>query len=161
MNLAVAFASAVRACGLDVPVDSVVTFAQALAAVGLERRDDVYWAGRATLVHRPEDIAAYDQAFAAFWTGESWADVPSASSEEPTVGFDIEGQEEDGSPLSADPSLVVRFSPREVLRHKDFAAYTSEEAAEARRLMADMRLAGALRRSRRLTPTRRAGRGRP
>ena len=29
----------------------------------------VYWAGRATLVHRPEDIAAYDRAFAAFWVG--------------------------------------------------------------------------------------------
>ena len=26
-----------------------------------------YWAGRATLVHRPEDIAVYDRVFASFW----------------------------------------------------------------------------------------------
>ena len=31
------------------------------------RAPAVYWAGRATLVHRPEDVAAYDRVFAAFW----------------------------------------------------------------------------------------------
>jgi uncharacterized protein with von Willebrand factor type A (vWA) domain len=51
--------------------------------------------------------------------------------------------------------LAVRWSPNEVLRHKDFAAYTAGELAEARRLMADLRLHGALRRSRRRRPTRR------
>ena len=51
----------------------------------------------------------------------------------------------------------MRYSAREVLKHKDFAAYSHDEFAEARRLMADLRLAGALRRSRRLQPTR--GRG--
>ena len=30
-------------------------------------RHDVYWAGRATLVRRPEDIELYDRAFAVFW----------------------------------------------------------------------------------------------
>ena len=39
----------------------------------------------------------------------------------------------------------MRYSPAEVLRHRDFAAYTPAEFAEARRLMADLRLAGALR----------------
>ncbi len=40
----------------------------------LDRRAGVYWAGRATLVRRPEDIAAYDRAFAAvFWAaGPPW-----------------------------------------------------------------------------------------
>ena len=53
----------------------------------------------------------------------------------------------------------VRWSPAEVLRHRDFAAYTPAEFAEARRLMADLRLAGALRRSRRRRPqSRRAAR---
>jgi len=45
-----------------------------------------------------------------------------------------------------------------VLRERDFAVYTPEEFDEARRLMADLRLAGALRRSRRQRPARR---GRP
>jgi uncharacterized protein with von Willebrand factor type A (vWA) domain len=47
-----------------------------------------------------------------------------------------------------------------VLRHRDFATYTSSELAEARRLMADVRLAGALRQSRRHLPVNRR-RGRP
>jgi uncharacterized protein with von Willebrand factor type A (vWA) domain len=54
----------------------------------------------------------------------------------------------------------VRWSPAEVLRHRDFAAYTHAELAEARRLMADLRLAGALRQSRRRRRTHRE-RGRP
>jgi Protein containing von Willebrand factor type A (vWA) domain len=49
--------------------------------------------------------------------------------------------------------MLVRWSPTEVLRHKDFAAYTHAEFAEARRLMADLRLHGALRRSRRRRPS--------
>ncbi len=54
----------------------------------------------------------------------------------------------------------MRWSPAEILRERDFAAYTSAEHAEARRLMADLRLAGALRRSRRHRPVRHH-RGRP
>ena len=162
MSVAVGFAAALRQSGLDVPVGSVVTLAQALAAVGLERRDDVYWAGRATLVHRPEDVPAYDRAFAAFWTGAGpGADEPAPARDEPTVGFDVDAAEADDALAVEAPSLVVRFSPREVLRQKDFAAYSHEELAEARRLMADVRLAGALRRSRRLTPARRGRGGRP
>ena len=52
---------------MPAPVDSVLTFTEALGTVGVDARDSVYWAGRATLVHRPEDIATYDRAFAAFW----------------------------------------------------------------------------------------------
>ena len=44
-----------------------------------------------------------------------------------------------------------------MLRHKDFAAYTRDELDEARRLMADLRLAGSPRRSRRLVKAK-AGR---
>src|SRR5256885_2276049 len=58
------------------------------------------------------------------------------------------------------PMLVVRFSRHEVLRHKDFAAYTHAEFEEARRLMADLGLHGARRRSRRGRPSRKAE-GRP
>jgi uncharacterized protein with von Willebrand factor type A (vWA) domain len=46
------------------------------------------------------------------------------------------------------------YSPHEALHHKDFAAYSPAEFAEARRLMADLRAAAALRRSRRRRPTR-------
>src|SRR5262249_53506171 len=79
------------------------------------------------------------------------------------VGLDssVDGDDEgddDGSDLR--PTLQVRWSPAEVLRHRDFAAYTHAELVEARRLMADLRLVGALRRSRRRRPPPR-DRGRP
>jgi uncharacterized protein with von Willebrand factor type A (vWA) domain len=54
-RLAVAFTRLLRGTGIDVPFGSTVTFGEALHVLGLERRDDVYWAGRATLVNRPEE----------------------------------------------------------------------------------------------------------
>lgn len=163
-RLALAFARVLRGMGLDVPVGSAVTFAEALALVGLDRRDPVYWAGRATLVRRLEDVPVYDSAFDAFWRGRVPFRVAPTRREEVTVVLDTgeedaggEGEERVEAP---GPTLVVRWSPREVLRHKDFAVYTHAEFEEARRLMADLRLAGALRRSRRLRPSAR-GEGRP
>jgi len=162
-RLAVAFAGVLRASGLDVPIGSTVTFAQALGAVGLDRRTDVYWAGRATLVCAPEDAEAYDRAFRAFWygigSGVRADDEPTAV----TIGVD-HGDEPDHAPgesqVDEAPILSVRWSPAEVLRHRDFAAYTHDELAEARRLMADFRFVGARRRSRRQRPSAR-DRGRP
>jgi uncharacterized protein with von Willebrand factor type A (vWA) domain len=46
----------------------------------------------------------------------------------------------------------LRYSPVDILRKKDFALYTSEEHAELNKLLADLKLSGALRRSRRLEP---------
>ena len=145
------------------PTSSVIGFAQALAATGLDRRDDVFWTGRATLVRRPEDHVVYDRAFAVFWDHAR----PSAIGEdaEPEtvtlavdVGDDDAGDEPDTAPPSDDPVIELRFSATEVLRDKDFAAYDAAELAEAHRLMARMRLTGSPRRSLRLAPARR---GRP
>jgi uncharacterized protein with von Willebrand factor type A (vWA) domain len=66
----------------------------------------------------------------------------------------------DGASTPGGPVLSVRWSPTEVLRHKDFAAYSPAELDDSRKLMADLRLRGALRRSRRLRPTS-SRRGRP
>ena len=40
---------------------------QALPHVDLGERDEVYHTCRALLVHRREDLAVFDRAFAAFW----------------------------------------------------------------------------------------------
>ena len=47
----IGFVHALRTRGVDVAVDSTITFAQALDAVGVGSRSAVYWAGRATLTH--------------------------------------------------------------------------------------------------------------
>jgi uncharacterized protein with von Willebrand factor type A (vWA) domain len=162
-RMAVAFSRLLRGAGLDVPVGSVTTFAEALAVTGIEQRSPVYWAGRATLVRRPEDIGAFDRVFAAFWHDCPLAPPLPPEREEVVLAIDADDDGEAGGDGEDEPSLptiTVRYSPTEVLRHKDFAAYTHEEFAEARTLMADLRLAGELRRSRRLRPTDRAS-GRP
>jgi uncharacterized protein with von Willebrand factor type A (vWA) domain len=158
-TLAVGFVDALRRAGVDVPVGATVTYARALGEVGLELEPGVYWAGRATLVRRPEDHAAYDRAFNAYWRGNR------ASSDRPKVAdivlaLDADDGVAGGSSEDAGPAgdvTVVRYSAVEVLRHKDLADCTTDELDEAHRLMADVRLAGALRRTRRLRATRHAG----
>jgi uncharacterized protein with von Willebrand factor type A (vWA) domain len=75
------------------------------------------------------------------------------------VDVDVASDDPEADSTSPTPSstVAVRYSPREALRHKDFAAYSTDEFAEARKLMADVRLAGALRRSRRVRASRRVG----
>jgi uncharacterized protein with von Willebrand factor type A (vWA) domain len=163
-RVAVAFARVLRGAGLEVPVGRAVTFAEALTLTGVDRSGAVYWAGRTTLLARPEDIPAYDRAFNAFWRGRTSLSLGASDPVELTLVLDTDDEAPPGEgeePEESDgPTLVVRWSNQEVLRHKDFAAYTSAEFEEARRLMADLRLHGALRRSRRRRPSRKAE-GRP
>jgi uncharacterized protein with von Willebrand factor type A (vWA) domain len=168
-RMVVGFSRVLRGAGLDVATGSTVLFAQSLAALGAERPGAVYWAGRATLVHRPEDVPQYDRAFAAFWLGEQrpqsrtadGAQVVTLALDTPGDGDAAGGADHENDDDADTPVLAVRWSPAEVLRHRDFAAYTRAEFQEARRLMADVRLAGALRRSRRLRPTSRRRAGAP
>lgn len=160
-RIAVAFARVLRDAGLAVPIGSVLTYVDALGAVGLENRHDVYWAGLATLVRRREEIVTYDRAFAAYWD-QRWTIVEAVQVQEEhiTLLTDDEesgGENDDGTePEEIDgPVLTVRFSTEETLRQKDFADYSAIELAEARKLMDTLRLAGALRESRRLVPTTR------
>ena len=165
-RIAVAFARVLRGAGLEVPVGRAVTFAQALTLTGVDRSEPVYWAGRTTLLGRPEDIPAYDRAFDAFWRQRLGILIAKTPPVELTIVLDTEDEDsgagaDDEEPVEPEgPTLVVRWSRQEVLRHKDFAAYTHAEFEEARRLMNDVRLHGALRRSRRRRPSRKAE-GRP
>src|SRR5215469_13664974 len=66
-RIAVAFTRVLRGAGIDVTVGATLTFARALECVGLAERREVYWAARATLVTRPEQIVTFDRAFTVFW----------------------------------------------------------------------------------------------
>lgn len=164
-RLAVAFTRVLRRSGVAVTVGDASTYAQALGLVGLAQRDGVYWAGRATLVRRPEDVDAYDRAFHAFWLGAG-SDLAAVPPPVPvTLALDTD-EEPDDAPEAEDepgpptPTVTVRYSAAEVLRHTDFAAYTAEEWAEARHLLSLLRLQAEPRRSRRRRPTHRR-RGQP
>ena len=74
-ELAVTFVLALRREGVPVPTGATVVYARALTAVG-SSPGGAYWAGRATLVRRPEDVPAYDRAFGTVFGGG--APVPPA-----------------------------------------------------------------------------------
>ena len=154
LRMAVAFAVVLRRAGLGVPVGSVIAFAQALGAVGVERRNSVYWAGRGVLVRRPEDISLYDRVFAAFWLGRVGGQARVPIEQQVAIAFDDEADTAEpdapGTERTDGEMISVRFSAVETLRKKDFSEYTSAEFDEARRLMTALRFAGATRRSRRL-----------
>lgn len=161
LDASVAFGRVLRGAGLRVGTDRIVGFARALEELDPGRRDDAYWAGRVTLVSRPEDIEVYDRAFKLFW--DSGGNVKTRARKKPRLSVTI--PEDSVAPPketvekneSGDEAVMLRYSPVEVLRNKDFALYTPEEFAELNRMLADLRLSGALRRSRRLEP---AARGR-
>ena len=122
-RIAVAFARVLRGAGLSVPVGSVIDYANALAAVGFSRASGVYWAGRATLVTRMEDVALYDRAFAAFFTG-AWVELRTAPPALEVV-LALDSDEDDGNeplddtesePKSDVPVIAVRWSATETLR---------------------------------------------
>ena len=85
LDAAVAFGRVLRGAGLRVGTDRVVGFARALEELDAGRRDDVYWAGRITLVSRPEELENYDRAFEQFWDKGASAKVKPR----PTIRFSI------------------------------------------------------------------------
>ncbi len=156
-EIAVAFSRVLRGAGITVPTSSTIAFGEALAVTGLDDRDTTYWAGRTTLLRCPEDQEIYDRAFRVFW--EHTSAHPDALDEDETLhvtlAVDDDGDDDHEGPdraeASDDPVIELRFSATEVLRHKDFAEYSSEELVEAQQLMSRLRLVGAPRRSLRLT----------
>ena len=164
--LAVSFTRILRGAGLTVPLDTVFACQTALDAVGLNDRDLVYWATRATLLRRPEDIEIFDRAFKVFWDRKRVVIdmLPHTETETFTVGIDDgsddAGANDDSAEPTEPPDIMLRFSSTEVLRAKDFARYSEDELADAYRMMTTLRLVGAPRRSRRLVATKQR-RGKP
>ncbi len=157
-EIAVAFSRVLRGAGLAVPTSSTIAFGEALAVTGLEDRDNTFWAGRTTLVRRPEDHDLFDRAFTVFWEHAAAGRLDSFE-DEPihiTLAVDDDSDDDNGTDQadgSDDHTIELRFSATEVLRQKDFADYTDDELIEAQQLMARLRLVGSPRRSLRLTTT--------
>ena len=61
------FGRLLRRAGVDVHPGRLLDLVEALGHVDLASRDDVYHTCRTLLVHRQDQIALFDRAFAAFW----------------------------------------------------------------------------------------------
>ena len=158
-SVAVAFVRTLRQAGLIVPVDASVRFVEALDVLDPGNPDDVYWAGRATLVRRTEDLGTYDLVFAGYFGGRPVL-VDRAAPPQP-VTLAVDDPEADVSESDevavGGPTLQVRFSRIETLRRADFAELDGDELAEAWSLIDRLRLVGAPRPSRRPSPRRAHG----
>jgi uncharacterized protein with von Willebrand factor type A (vWA) domain len=139
------FGRILRRAGLDVHAARLLDLVDALGHVDLSSREDVYHACRTLLVHRPEQIAIFDSAFAAFWQEQHHglaaiepppdqargsgtqvgAPVPAGA----LIAASDDDNTSDRAPISSGLKI---WSDVSVLAEKDFAALTAAELAEAR-----------------------------
>jgi uncharacterized protein len=126
------FGRALRAEGLGVGTGRIAEFCRAAALLGPA---DLYWAGRATLVARPEEIPVYDRVFAAYFGAR---DRKQKQGVPIRVRVEVEAEEEVGLASSV-----------ELLKHKSFSRCSAEELAQLAELMAQIDLAVPQRRTRR------------
>jgi len=143
------FAEVLRRVGLDAGPASVLDMVRATEHVHIGRRAEFYQAARSIFVHRRQDLPLFDEAFNVFWrkpnTARSGMDLRSmgeqrrfrkpqvsAGRDEPMDdALSLEGDADDDSVSRID--LTRTYSAREVLRQKDFAQFSGQEIAEARR----------------------------
>jgi hypothetical protein len=169
--LATGFSRSLRRTGLDAPPSATIDFAEALALLGTDRPEYVFWAGQACFCRRAEDLESYATTFAAYFGHVAaiyprgrLTTVPPIPVARPPAVFDSEDARPDDDndrhqDESGQPPLRVAYSATEILRTKDFAECTEAELAEAARLMSSLRRRSPMRRGRRLEAARDSGRG--
>ena len=170
----VAFGRDLRHRGLPVGTGRILTFARAVAALGLTDRESLYWAGRTTMIGRKEDFADYDEAFADWYAGlitqgelrvelhlptagakrkVDWGEQPDDL--EVTLGGvaaqwrsagDDEPEDDD------ETSIRIVASGVEVLREKSFPDLTEEERARVSAMIRRLAVSVPVERTRRTKP---------
>jgi uncharacterized protein with von Willebrand factor type A (vWA) domain len=156
------FGRTLRRLGLDVHTGRMLDVVEALASVELARRDDVFHVCRALLVHRHEDLDAFDRAFDAFWDtafqpagrGTAGADSDKGQREAAHAGREPAGLLETPTDHAAaesgeDEIDVPAWSDDESLAKKDFAEFSESELAAARAAIERLEWQPGLRRTRR------------
>ena len=153
------FARALRAAGLPVGPGRVLEALRAVEAVGLERREDLYWALHAVFVNRRDQSALFDQAFHVFWRNPRFLEkmmnlmLPQLQ----TVGGGEEqralsrrlsdalypGEAEikrEDEEVEVEIDAALSWSDQDVLRRQDFETMSAEEMARAKHAIAALRL---------------------
>jgi uncharacterized protein len=153
------FGRLLRAAGLPIGPDRVIDAVRSIEAVGVERRDDFYWTLAAVFLDRREQFEIFDQAFHIFWRDpklleramaimvpdefgreeREQAPVSNRLSEALQAGLpEQRSRPDEEEKIEVDATLT--FSAREVLQHADFETMSNDEIAQAKALIASMRL---------------------
>jgi uncharacterized protein with von Willebrand factor type A (vWA) domain len=163
------FGRVLRRLGLDVNPGRMMDLVSALEHIEIGDRSDFFYAARTLLVHEREDLPLFDEAFELFWRN-------------PDAGWDLrqlggfaalrkrtpkpivtppplqeaDPQTDASASPQADPLTVIEvtrtYSDREILRRKNFAEMTAEEAEAVKRMMAGLLWQVSERRTRRKRP---------
>ena len=162
------FARLLRAAGMRVGSDRVIDCVRALEMAGAQqfplRRDDWYWTMSAVLLSRQEQRPIFDQAFRIFWRDPKLAErmmsllLPHAHGRAPKPEqqqsqrltdalFSQKQESQESEKLELEARLT--FSSREVLSRMDFDTMSAAELAEAKKMLAQLRLPLPLIRTRR------------
>lgn len=153
------FARLLRAAGLPMGPNKVLDALAALEVAGVERRDDFYWTLASVFIDKREQFEIFDQAFHVFWRDPKLLERIMAMMMPTVYGKteddqkpqsnrlaealappkkDGEGDEKQEEEVILDAAFTV--SEREVLQHADFETMTAEELAQAKKILAEMRL---------------------
>src|SRR5439155_706082 len=156
-----AFPRVLRGAGLPIGPDRVLDAVRALEVAGVERREDFYWTLASVFLGRREQFEIYDQAFHIFWRDPQLLERVMAMFLPQVYGRQGRNEEPSASNRVADAlypkpkkpqepppepphetelDATFSFSSREVLQHADFETMTSEEIAQAKKMLANLRL---------------------
>ena len=184
----VEFGRLLRRNGVHLSPGQVQGLLRVLPTLDPADRDTIYYAARALLCSRKEDLPRFDLTFRQFWGRTRQLIIPSDTGSLDTSNGMVRGRpdgqtsttkrsevvpiidratltdaEGDISPETSGDDLgdvqqVLLYSAQERLRHVDFARFTEEELITARALLSTWGWEPGLRRTRRLAPVRRGRR---
>jgi uncharacterized protein with von Willebrand factor type A (vWA) domain len=166
------FARLLRAAGLRIGPDRVIDCVRALDIAGAAqfplRREDWYWTMSAVLLSRQEQRPIFDQAFNIFWRDPRLAEkmmqmlLPQAygraatpqteQSQRLTDALFKQQRESRDDEQRIELEARLTFSSREVLQRMDFDTMSAAELAQAKQMIAQLRLPLPLVRTRRFRP---------
>jgi len=173
------FARVLRAAGIPVGPDRVIDSLRALEVAGLRMREDFYWTLASLFLDRREQFELFDQAFHVFWRNPRLLEralallsphIEGAGEDKQQKQLSSRLQESlaprrrpgfenrDQAPSEPELDATLTHSDRERLQKADFETMTGIELAQAKQLIAKLRLPIPEIRTRRLRPDPHGGR---
>lgn len=164
-ELLVEFGQILRHAGISIGSDDILTFCSGVSELDVSDLMDVYWAGRATLIRRQDQVPIYNAVFKLFFLDIAEANKDARKltlRSSSTVGATLEiPNTEEGVPGDISPDEVklgYLASTSDVYRYKAFSECSEDEIRQVRKLISRMRVTPPVRRTHRTTRSRKAAR---
>lgn len=157
----VGFTHALRRAGLTCDPHRTAAYLEAVSCLDVTDPANVYWAGRVTLCAQPDDLPAYDEAFAA-WFSPGWSPPPrrlddQQAARHTTMTAAILPAEGTGTATGEDATPIPVLAPSdvEVLRHRDISELSAKEREHLHDLLDLLKIEPPTRPAIRRTPSHR------